>query len=64
MASNGWVHRFKVHAYFLSVKVSGWAAAAAAADLYNIYCIEIITIIIEVDYMAQPSLNMDITGSF
>jgi hypothetical protein len=34
MASNGWVHRFKAHAYFLSVKVSGWAAAAA--ELYDI----------------------------
>jgi len=45
MASNGLVHRFKAHAYFLSVKVSGWAAAAAA-ELYNIYCIEIIIIII------------------
>jgi hypothetical protein len=51
MASNGWVQRFKSHAYFLSVKVSGWVAAAANC-------------IIEVDYMAQPSFNMDITGLF
>jgi hypothetical protein len=70
MASHGWVCRFKAHAYFLSVKVSGWATTAA--KLNNIYCIEIIIIIIiiiittttEVDYVAQPSFNMDITGLF
>jgi hypothetical protein len=47
MASSGWVHRFIARAYFLSVKVSGWAATAAdmkAAELHNIYCIEIIII--------------------
>jgi len=43
MASHGWVYRFKAHAYFLSVKVNGWATAAAT--LYNIYSKEIIIII-------------------
>jgi hypothetical protein len=41
------------------VKASGWAAAAA--KLCNIYCIEII---IKVDYVAQPSFSVDITGLF
>jgi hypothetical protein len=47
------------------VKVSGWAAAAA--KLCNIYCIEVLIIIIiitEVAYVAQPSFNVDITGLF
>jgi hypothetical protein len=54
MASHGWVYRFKAHAYFLSVKVSGWATAAAKFN--NIYCIEIIIIIIIIEVMWHSHL--------